>query len=66
MCGALKYLRILSKGSVFMPVLFWFFVVLLLLCALVLLLIWPGRPSKAQLAPFARRCFAHRGLHTPD
>ena len=49
-----------------MPVLFWFFVILLLLCALVLLLIWPGRPSKAQLAPFARRCFAHRGLHTPD
>lgn len=49
-----------------MPVLFWFFVVLLLLCALALLLIWPGRPSEAQLAPFARRCFAHRGLHTPD
>ena len=49
-----------------MPVIFWILIVLAALCALVLLLIWPGRPDKARLAPFARRCFAHRGLHTPD
>lgn len=36
------------------------------LAALVLFLLWPGRPSPEKAAPLAGRCFAHRGLHTPD
>lgn len=29
-------------------------------------LIWPGRSTRSMRAPFERRNFAHRGLHTPD
>lgn len=53
-----------------MPALLWVLLgvllALVLLAALALLFVAPSRPSAALLAPFARRCFAHRGLHTPD
>lgn len=31
-----------------------------------LFLVWPGKSTAAQRAPFAKRNFAHRGLHAPD
>ena len=40
--------------------------ILVLLFLLVLFLVLPGRPSAQQRALFQFRCFAHRGLHTPD
>lgn len=48
-----------------MPLLILIFV---LLAAVILLLValWPGRPSAALVAPFTGRNFAHRGLHSPD
>lgn len=38
----------------------------LALCALSVLLAAPGRATERQSAPFAGRCFAHRGLHEKD
>ena len=37
-----------------------------LLAAAGLFLLWPARPGAEKAAPLAGRCFAHRGLHTPD
>lgn len=36
------------------------------LALLALFLLLPARPAPGQAAPFAGRCYAHRGLHSPD
>ena len=39
---------------------------ILTVVALWLFVIWPGRAGKAQLEPFLKRTFAHRGLYRKD